>query len=107
SLMKRPFSALLVLVVVLACVMAVRAWRVTPPLASSAGAPAAIPAVDTAAAAEHLAGAVKFPTVSLESGGAIDTATFLAFHEYLATTFPRVHTTLARELVAGLSLLYT
>ncbi|MFP5355436.1 MAG: M20/M25/M40 family metallo-hydrolase, partial [Gemmatimonadota bacterium] len=105
--MKRPFSALLVLVVILACVMAVRAWRVTPPLASSAGAPVAIPAVDTAAAAVHLAGAVKFPTVSLESGGAIDTATFLAFHEYLATTFPRVHTTLARELVAGLSLLYT
>lgn len=105
--MKRLLSTLLVLVVALACVMAVRAWRVTPPADAVAAAPAATPAVDTAAAAMHLAGAVKFPTVSLESGGAVDTATFLAFHDYLRTTFPLAHASLTREFVAGLSLLYT
>lgn len=105
--MKRLLSALALVIVVLAGIMAVRAWRLSPPSVASPGAMPSLPPVDTAAAAMHLAGAVKFPTVSLESGGPIDTATFLAFHEYLKSTFPLVHSSLSRELVAGLSLLYT
>lgn len=62
---------------------------------------------DEAAAAERLAGAVRFPTVSYASGGPIDTAAFLGLHQYFANSFPLVHATLTRELVNGLSLLYT
>ncbi len=105
--MKRLVSALVLLIVVLAGIMAVRAARITPPTMGDAGAAVSVPTVDTVAAATHLAGAVKFQTVSLESGGPIDTAAFLGLHQYLQSTFPLVHSTLTRELVAGLSLLYT
>jgi carboxypeptidase PM20D1 len=55
----------------------------------------------------HLAGAVRYPTVSLASGGPIDTAAFLDLHAYLQSTFPLTHAALRRETIAGLSLLYT
>ena len=73
----------------------------------SAGAAIEIPRIDTAAAALHLAEAVRFPTVSLASGGPIDTASFLGVHQFLAGRYPAVHATLSREVVGGLSLLYT
>ncbi len=104
--MKRIFAFLALVVVALACVMVVRTLRVAVPVASSASAPAPLPALDTAALALHLSGAVKFPTVSLVSGGPIDTAAFLALHDYLRETYPLVHTTLSREVVDGLSLVY-
>lgn len=104
--MKRLFLLLFAAVVVLAAVMIVRTTQVPAP-APAAPATAAIVKVDSALAAERLSGAVKFATVSMESGAAIDTATFLAFHEFLATSFPRVHSTLRRETVSRLSLLYT
>lgn len=106
--MKRLLAVIALVVVVLLGVMAVRAMRVTPPPApAAAAAPAALPPLDTAALAMHLAGAIKFPTVSLASGGPIDTAAFLGLHDYLRETFPLVHSTLTREVVDGLSLLYT
>lgn len=105
--MKRILGALGLLVLVLLAVMVVRTLRLAP-LASLEVAEASAPiAIDTAAAAERLAGAVRFPTVSFASGGPIDTAAFLALHQYLVTSFPRLHAALTREVVGGLSLLYT
>ena len=105
--MKRVLSLLALVVVVLAGIMGARALRMAPPAAAPLGNASPLPAVDPAAAAMHLAGAVRFRTVSLASGAPIDTAAFLGFHEYLKVTFPLVHANLRRELVAGLSLLYT
>src|SRR5690349_14015810 len=85
--------------------MAVRAARVPAP--PPPGTATAAIAVDTAGAARRLAGAVRFPTVSYASGAPIDTAAFTGLHQYLETTFPGVHADLRRELVGGLSLLYT
>lgn len=53
----------------------------------------------------RLAGAVRIPTISHE-GGRYDTAAFASLAAYLAQSFPRTHSTLTRETVAGHSLLY-
>ncbi|HEY0510978.1 MAG TPA: M20 family peptidase [Thermoanaerobaculia bacterium] len=63
--------------------------------------------VDARGAAEHLAGALRFPTISHENRQTVEAAAFQGLHQYLAQTFPRVHATLARETVGGYSLLYT
>ena len=62
--------------------------------------------VDDDAVVAHLAGAVRFRTVSNQEGGG-DPAAFEAFHEFLQQTYPLSHERLTREIVGGLSLLYT
>lgn len=63
--------------------------------------------IDEGLAAEHLAGAIRIPTVSHEDGANLETAAFAELRRYLETTFPRVHAALGRESVGGSSLLYT
>jgi len=105
--MKRLLVVLLVALVTLAGVLVVRALRMTPP-AALVGADGPPPiSFDTTGAATRLAGAVRFPTVSMSSGGPIDTAAFLGLHDYLVSAFPLVAQQLQREFVAGLSLIYT
>lgn len=81
------------------------------------GTPAPI-LIDALAAAERLAGAIRFPTVSIlvgspGSAGSVgdaagrDTAAFFGLHQYLLDTFPNVSRVLTREAVANFSLLYT
>ncbi|NJD20593.1 MAG: M20/M25/M40 family metallo-hydrolase, partial [Gemmatimonadetes bacterium] len=95
----------------LLAVMSIRAARM-PSLqpdgeVPAGGGAAATVEVDPQAAAERLAGAVRFPTISHERVEDTDTAAFLALHDYLAATYPLVHANLTRERVADLSLLYT
>lgn len=102
--MRRILLTLVTLCLILLAVMSVRAVMVEDP-------PAAIPAsapvmVDEGVAAERLAAAVRFATVSFASGAPIDTAAFRGFHAFLETSFPKVHATLTREFVSELSLLY-
>lgn len=104
--MKKLGALIGLAIVALLVIMGVRASRVSVPAAPAATSGEAPPAIDTAAAAAHLAGAVKFPTVSFTSGGPIDTAAFLGLHKYFETTYPLVHQNLTRETIAGLSLLY-
>ncbi|MEJ2540859.1 MAG: M20 family peptidase [Gemmatimonadota bacterium] len=63
--------------------------------------------LDEGAAASRLAGALRFETVSVVPPAPVDTAAFLGLHDYLETTYPRVHAALRRERVNRLSLLYT
>ena len=106
--MKRFFLALLLVVVGLGAVMTVRAARLQPPAPPVTAAAAETPVVvDEQVAADRLAGAVRFATVSFASGAPIDTAAFLGFHDFVRQAFPGVHATLRRETVNGLSLLYT
>jgi carboxypeptidase PM20D1 len=76
-----------------------------PPVGVGDAAPAVT--IDPVAAADRLAAAVRFPTVSYASGGPIDTAAFLGLRHHLEAAYPLIHATLGREVVAGLSLLYT
>lgn len=64
-------------------------------------------AVDERAAAERLAGALTYRTISHQDPTLLDTAAFLELHRYLERSYPLVHSGLQRETVADLSLLYT
>jgi len=92
-------------VVALAAVLVARALLL--PSRQIAVPPAPRLAVDEAAAAEHLAAAVRFPTVSSQDADAVPRAEFERFHAWLAATYPRLHGALAREIVGELSLLFT
>jgi carboxypeptidase PM20D1 len=56
---------------------------------------------------EHLAAAVRIATISNEDRALTDPVPFTAFHQFLETTYPLVHSHLSREVVAEHSLLFT
>jgi carboxypeptidase PM20D1 len=64
-------------------------------------------AVDHPAVADKLAGTIRFRTVSSLADPEHNAAEFRKLHAHLQARFPRLHATLQRELVGGLSLLYT
>lgn len=103
--MKRALLLVLSLVVLLTGVLVAGALRVPAPAPAATAGPAV--AIDSVRAVERLAKAVRLATVSYGSGQPIDTAAFLGFHALLASEFPRAHAALTREVVGGLSLLYT
>jgi len=94
--------AALAMVAIVAIVNTARFVSKQPP-----GEPAVQIAVDAEAAAQHLAGAVRFQTVSFEEAAKVDHAAFEALHGYLEQAYPAVHATLTREVVNRSSLLYT
>jgi carboxypeptidase PM20D1 len=63
--------------------------------------------IDISRAAEHLAGAIRFRTISYQDPARVEKKEFLALHAYLAKTYPGLHRSLKRERVNDLSLLYT
>lgn len=69
--------------------------------------PATPVAVDPRAAADRLAGAVRFRTISHQIPWEFRGSAFTDLHDYLAAAYPRAHETLRREVVAQYSLLYT
>lgn len=92
-------------VAILAAVLVVRALSMRS--RQLAVAPAAPLAVDAGAAAQRLAGALKFETVSFQDPAQFDGRQFVALRDYLAAQFPRVHRALRLEVVNDYSLLYT
>lgn len=64
-------------------------------------------AVDVDSAAQRLAQVVRYRTVSNEVDNTSDEAAFRDLHEFVESSYPRVHESLKRETVADLSLLYT
>lgn len=105
--MARVGIALLIGLVVLAGVVIVRALD-GPPNLPAEEPPLSI-ALDAEAAAERFAGGLRIRTISngRDTGIPLDEAAFVAFHDYLDVSYPRVHASLGRERVSGYSLLYT
>ena len=103
--MKKILAVLGIAVLLLAAVVLVRTATVRSRQIKTE--PVSDLQVDAEAAAGRLAGAVRFPTVSHEQGRNVEGAALLGLHRYLEQSFPKVHATLAREVVAGYSLLYT
>jgi carboxypeptidase PM20D1 len=64
-------------------------------------------AIDAQAVADKLAGAVRLRTISSRDDPALNEAEFRQLHAYLEQRFPLVHARLKREVVGGLSLLFT
>lgn len=104
-MIKKTLWALLALVLLLAGAVGVntlrkgsRQWQVEP-----------LPpvAINTDAVAQRLAQAVRLKTVSSHDDAQLNADQFRALHALLEKQFPLVHTKLKREVVGGLSLLYT
>lgn len=56
---------------------------------------------------EHLAGAIRYPTISFNEDAIPDSTAFYGLHRYLEKTYPLVHQELEKTVVNGYSLLYT
>ena len=106
--MKRLLIFVVLVVVAVCGVAVIRALGVPAPPSAARGAPAATApiTVDSVVAANRLAGAIRFRTVSNASGAPIDTAQYRGLHDYFVKAFPLVHKTLKRDTVGTLSLLY-
>jgi carboxypeptidase PM20D1 len=63
-------------------------------------------AIDASAAAEHLAEAIRFRTISLTASDH-DRVEFTRFQTWMQTRYPAFHAAAVRETVSGVSLLYT
>src|SRR5262245_33075705 len=64
-------------------------------------------AVNEKAAGESLAVAIRARTVSSPDDAQLNADQFAALHAHLAQRYPRVHASLKREVIGGLSLFYT
>jgi carboxypeptidase PM20D1 len=64
-------------------------------------------AIDERGAIDRLAGALRCATITAAEPDRLDHAAFEAFHRHLELAFPRVHSILERDVVAGPSLLFT
>jgi carboxypeptidase PM20D1 len=101
----RTLGLVLLLLVGLVAVLAVNAFRHASSQVDVP--PAPLLAVDEAAAAGRLAEAIRLRTVSSRSDPAQNADQFQALQDLLQTRYPLAHALLKRELVGGLSLLYT
>lgn len=103
--MKRIAIVLGLLLLVLAIVVTVRTIRFVPSERDSATV-APLSAKNDSTLAEHLAGAIRIPTVSYQDSTPRRTA-LAQLRVYLASIFPRAHATLAHEIVGDANLLFT
>lgn len=102
---KRLFLAALALLLLLAAAVAVNTLRQG---SRQIDVPAAPPlAVNEKALADTLAGAIRFRTESSLADPQAHAEEFRKLHAWLEQRFPRLHAALQREVVGGLSLLYT
>lgn len=104
-MVKRVLLFVLAAILLLAGVLAANTWRQGSRQLSVP--PAAPLALDAAAVADKLAGTLRFRTISSLDDPAANADEFRKLHAYLAQRFPLVHAKLKREIVGGLSLLYT
>jgi len=100
---------LLGIVGALAAVVAIRTATYEPPASFDPGYVALVdaPRFHVEHAAEHLATAIAFRTISHQDASENDTAEWDRFHAWLAETYPAAHAAMTREVVAGHTLVYT
>lgn len=100
---RRSVAALVLALLLLLGIASLRA--VLTPSKQPRAVPPTVPAFAPMEAAQRLGQAVRFQTVSID-GAPSPNAELLHLQEYLQRTFPLVHSTLSRENIADLSLLY-
>lgn len=106
-MLDRPIRRLRPLaLVVLLGVVAIVAFRSVRTNASRPAPPPVELAVDAARTASLLSGAIRFETVSFQEPEKVDREAFAGLHRYLESSFPKVHSTLEREVTPEGSLLY-
>ena len=102
--MKKLIGALLLVLLVLAAITLERTltFRSRQPEVAAV----AVEPLDSTALAERLAGALRFKTISYQDSSQFDGRQFDGLHQYLRTTFPKLHAALKLEKVNGYGLLY-
>jgi carboxypeptidase PM20D1 len=106
----RILLALLLSLLVLAAVVAYRTVTYVPPLAAATQSPielAPLVALDIDRAAQRLAEAIRFRTISHQDPADNDATQWDGLHAWLQATYPAVHAAMTREVVAGHTLVYT
>lgn len=104
-MLKRLLLVLLAAVLLLAAAVAVNTLRQGSRQIEVAPAPPL--AVDERGVADKLSAAIRFQTVSSHDDASLNAGEFQKLHAHLRERFPRVHASLQREVVGGLTLLYT
>lgn len=104
GLLTRTLFILLLGLVVLAVVLVVNTFRYTDEHPSVM--PATNIRLDVDSVAARLGQALQYQTISDRDGARIDSSVFLDFHTFLQSAFPGIDSTLHRETVSDLSLLY-
>jgi carboxypeptidase PM20D1 len=96
-------------ILALGAVIAVRTVTFTAPGAADLSVIrlAKAPPIDNGAAADHLAQAVRIPTISHQAPAQNDPAQWVRLHDWLATTYPASHAAMTRETALKNSLIYT
>ena len=102
--MKKLIGALVFALLVLAAITLERTLTFRSRQPQVAG--VAVEPLDTTALAQHLAGALRFKTISYQDSSQFDGRQFDGLHQYLRTTFPKLHAALKLEKVNGYGLLY-
>lgn len=105
-MLKRLLIGILGLVLLLVIAVAVKTLLLTPSRQVDVP-PAAVLAVDGARVSESLAGAIRARTISSRDDANLSADQFKALHAWIEQRYPKLHATLKREVVGGLSLLYT
>jgi len=91
--------------VLLVCVLVINTLRLTTKQMKVE--PPTPVTLDGQALARHLAGAIRFQTITHRDATLIEGGEFTGLHAYLEETFPRVHIKLSKEVAGDHSLLYT
>ena len=102
-MVKRVLWVLLAAVLLLAAAVAVNTLRQGSRQIEVAAAPPL--AVDEKAVADKLSGAIRLRTISSHDDPSLNAGEFEKLHAHLRERFPRVHASLQREVVGGLTLL--
>jgi carboxypeptidase PM20D1 len=100
-MIKRTLAAILLLFLV---AVAANTWRQgSQQIQVAALAPLPL---DLETVSQHLAGALRFRTISSASDANLNATEFAKLHVYLQRNYPHVHATLSREVIGKSSLLY-
>jgi len=102
----RAVLALIAVVAAFGGVLVARTLSLAPAAEQEGPALVAAPAIDAQRAAERLAQAIRFQTISVQDGAA-DPAPFDALHAFLRQTYPLTFARFTVEMPAGHSLLLT
>ncbi len=107
KVLRNLAAALLLVVIAVAAVVVLRTVTFKAPAAAAGIAVPAPPAIDADLAAEHLAAAVRFRTVSHEDPAQNAPSAWAAQRDWLATTYPHFAAKAVREIVGPGALLWT
>lgn len=102
-MLKKTLFFLLLATLLVAGIVLFKTFRFTSIQTKAKALPA--PAI-TEASLQHFQQAIAIKTISYANPALFDSVQFLAFRNFLETTYPNMHQKLTREIVLGYSLLY-